>query len=35
MHHVTVYREAGRYARWPANNGVWIWGDEIVVGFHG
>lgn len=32
-HHVTVYREAGRYAGWPANYGIWSWGDEIVVGF--
>jgi hypothetical protein len=30
---VTVFREAGRYGGWPANNGVWVWGDEIVVGF--
>lgn len=28
-----VYREAGRFAGWPANNGIWSWGDEIVVGF--
>ncbi|GIV75852.1 MAG: hypothetical protein KatS3mg050_0246 [Litorilinea sp.] len=33
MEHVTVYREAGRYAGWPANYGIWHWGDEIVVGF--
>ena len=31
---VVVYREAGRYAGWPANNGIWCWGNEIVVGFH-
>lgn len=31
--HVTVFHEAGRFAGWPANNGVWNWGDEIVVGF--
>lgn len=30
---VTVYKEPGRYGGWPANNGIWIWGDEIVVGF--
>jgi len=30
---VTVYKEAGRFAGWPANNGMWAWGDEIVVGF--
>lgn len=29
---VIVYHEPGRFAAWPANNGVWIWGDEILVG---
>lgn len=33
MQHVTIYREPGRYAGWPANYGIWSWGDEIVVGF--
>jgi hypothetical protein len=31
--HVVVYREPGRYGGWPANHGIWIWGNEIVVGF--
>ncbi len=31
--HVVVYYEPGRFAGWPANNGVWVWGDEILVGF--
>src|ERR1700691_2877216 len=31
--HVTVYREQGRFAGWPANHGMWSWGDEILVGF--
>lgn len=31
--HVTVYREEGRYAGWPANYGIWSYGDEIVAGF--
>ncbi len=31
--HVVVYREAGRFAGWPANHGAWSWGNEIVVGF--
>lgn len=31
--HVIVYRQAGRYAGWPANYGIWAWEDEIVVGF--
>lgn len=30
---VVVYREAGRYGGWPANHGIWIWGNEILVGF--
>ncbi len=32
-HHVKVYYEAGRYGGWPANHGIWSWGDEILVGF--
>lgn len=31
--HVKVYYEKGMYGGWPANNGIWIWGDEILVGF--
>ena len=30
--HVIVYHEPGRFAAWPANNGIWSWGDEILVG---
>ncbi len=30
---VIVYRENGRYGGWPANHGIWQWGDEILVGF--
>lgn len=33
MKTVTIYREPGRYAGWPANYGIWSWGNEIVVGF--
>jgi len=33
MDHITVFRENGRYAGWPANYGIWSWGEEIVVGF--
>jgi hypothetical protein len=29
---VYVYKEAGRFGGWPANNGVWIWDNEILVG---
>ncbi|GMW00219.1 MAG: hypothetical protein AMXMBFR84_13570 [Candidatus Hydrogenedentota bacterium] len=31
--HGTVFRETGRFGGWPANNGIWIWDNEIVVGF--
>jgi hypothetical protein len=30
---VVVSCEPGRYGGWPANGGVWSWGNEIVVGF--
>ena len=33
MKHVTVYRKPGEYAGWPANYGIWNWGNEIVTGF--
>lgn len=31
--HVKVYHEKGRFGGWPANHGIWSWGDEILVGF--
>ena len=31
--HVRVYFEKGRFGGWPANHGIWIWGNEILVGF--
>ena len=31
--HVTVYYEPGMFGGWPANHGVWAWGNEILVGF--
>jgi hypothetical protein len=31
--HVTVYHQKGRFGGWPANHGIWSWGDEILVGF--
>ena len=31
--HVTVYKEKGRYAGWPANYGLWWWDDEIMAVF--
>ncbi|MBB5035335.1 sialidase family protein [Prosthecobacter vanneervenii] len=30
---VIIYKEPGRYGGWPANHGLWQWGDELVVGF--
>lgn len=33
VRHGTIYREQGRFAGWPANNGLFHWGDEILVGF--
>ncbi len=33
MRQVTLYREPGRFAGWPANYGIWAWDNEIVVGF--
>ncbi len=32
---VTVFEQPGRYGGWPANESMWAWGDEIVVGFTG
>ncbi len=31
--HVVVYHEPGKYAGWPANQGMWSWGNELLVGF--
>src|SRR5579871_2332985 len=31
--HVTVYHEPGRFGGWPANHGIWNWGNEILTGF--
>jgi hypothetical protein len=33
VENVIVYREKGRFGGWPANHGIWSWGDEILVGF--
>lgn len=33
VQHVMVYHEAGRFGGWPANHGIWSWGNEILVGF--
>lgn len=34
MRHTIVYKQPGRFAGWPANHGIWSWGDEIVAGFN-
>lgn len=31
--HVKVYHEPGRFGGWPANHGIWSWGNEILVGY--
>ncbi len=31
--HGIVYFEEGRFAGWPANHGIWLWDNEILVGF--
>jgi hypothetical protein len=31
--HVVIAVEEGSFYGWPANNGIWSWGDEILVGF--
>jgi hypothetical protein len=33
IEHVLVYKETGRYGGWPANHGIWNWGNEILCGF--
>lgn len=33
IQHLKVHYEEGKFAGWPANNGIWSWGDEILVGF--
>jgi BNR repeat-like domain len=33
IEHVMVYQQKGRFGGWPANHGIWSWGNEILVGF--
>lgn len=33
VQYVRIYHEPGRFGGWPANHGIWSWGDEILVGF--
>jgi len=30
---VVVFQEHGRFGGWPANSGMWSWGNEMLVGF--
>lgn len=32
IENVIVYKEPGRFGGWPANWGIWSWGNEILVG---
>jgi hypothetical protein len=34
MRHKVVYYQQGMFGGWPANGGVWSWGNEILVCFH-
>ncbi|MFW5879579.1 MAG: sialidase family protein [bacterium] len=33
IQHGIVFYEDGRFGGWPANHGIWSWGNEILVGF--
>lgn len=33
VRHLTVYAQPGRFGGWPANHGIWSWGEEIACGF--
>ena len=33
IRHLKIFHEPGRFGGWPANHGIWSWGDEILVGF--
>lgn len=33
LEHVEIWRQPGHYGGWPANHGMWIWRNEILVGF--
>ncbi len=33
VRHVKVFGSDGKFAGWPANHGMWMWGNEILVGF--
>jgi hypothetical protein len=31
MEHGVVFHKEGRFAAWPANGGIWSWGNEILI----
>ena len=33
MEHVILAQDTGMFCGWPANNGIWSWGNEILVGY--
>ena len=33
VRHGVLFYQENRYAGWPANNGIWNWDNEILVGF--
>ena len=33
VRHSRVFCEEGKFAGWPANGGMWQWGDELLFGF--
>ena len=33
IQHIIVFSEDGKYGGWPANHGIWSWGNEILIGF--
>ncbi len=33
VENVEVYHERGHFGGWPANHGMWSWGNELLVGF--
>lgn len=33
MQRITVFNRPGRFAGWPANYGMWAWGDEVLAIF--
>src|SRR5690554_6336111 len=33
IEHKVVFQQDEKYGGWPANHGIWAWGDEILVGF--